>query len=242
MRRGIAALGAAGCVLVTMGSVPGCARPGSGTPVADTSGTQSGAAQPTSIHPSRTTTATTGTSPAGAHPDFGVVPTSEPIRTGAVTCQPSQRPPVGVTAQVADPGAPLLTIAVPDGWTMQGGTGDIGARMAGPEQMSATVTIVATALSPQAAFADYADRLTSGFLVSSLSVLPAELCDYSGQKMTGVFSGGAGAATEFADRVAHIPTGSGTYLVSVHTEAPAGNPAFDAASAELTGQIEVRIP
>ncbi|CDQ46852.1 hypothetical protein [Mycolicibacterium neoaurum] len=239
MRRGIAALG---CVLVTMGSVPGCARPGSGTPVADTSGTQSGAAQPTSIHPSRTTTATTGTSPAGAHPDFGVVPTSEPIRTGAVTCQPSQRPPVGVTAQVADPGAPLLTIAVPDGWTMQGGTGDIGARMAGPEQMSATVTIVATALSPQAAFADYADRLTSGFSVSSLSVLPAELCDYSGQKMTGVFSGGAGAATEFADRVAHIPTGSGTYLVSVHTEAPVGNPAFDAASAELTGQIEVTIP
>ncbi|MEH3136646.1 MAG: hypothetical protein PGN30_16780 [Mycolicibacterium neoaurum] len=242
MRRGIAALGAAGCVLVTMGSVPGCARPGSGTPVADTSGTQSGAAQPTSIHPSRTTTATTGPSPAGAHPDFGVVPTSEPIRTGAVTCQPSQRPPVGVTAQVADPGAPILTIAVPDGWTMQGGTGDIGARMAGPEQMSATVTIVATALSPQAAFADYADRLTSGFSVSSLSVLPAELCDYSGQKMTGVFSGGAGAATEFADRVAHIPTGSGTYLVSVHTEAPVGNPAFDAASAELTGQIEVTIP
>ncbi len=105
-----------------------------------------------------------------------------------------------------------------------------------------TVTIVATALSPQAAFADYADRLTSGFSVSSLSVLPAELCDYSGQKTTGVFSRGAGAATEFADRVAHIPTGSGTYLVSVHTEAPVGNPAFDAASAELTGQIEVTIP
>lgn len=235
MRRGIAALNV---VLLAVVSVAGCTRPGAGTPVADGSYPATTAGRLTGT----TTSVLPTPSPAGAHPDFGVVPTSEPIRTGAVTCQPSQRPPVGVTAQVADPGAPLLTIAVPDGWTMQGGTGDIGARMAGPEQMSATVTIVATALSPQAAFADYADRLTSGFSVSSLSVLPAELCDYSGQKMTGVFSGGAGAATEFADRVAHIPTGSGTYLVSVHTEAPVGNPAFDAASAELTGQIEVTIP
>ncbi|MGU3651065.1 hypothetical protein [Mycolicibacterium sp. A43C] len=75
----------------------------------------------------------------------------------------------------------MLTLAVPEGWSMQGGTGDIGARVSGPEQMSATVTIVATTSTPQAAFADYADRLTSGSSVSSLSVLPAELCDYSGQ-------------------------------------------------------------
>ena len=235
MRRGIAALNV---VLLAVVSVAGCTRPGAGTPVADGSYPATTAGRPTGT----TTSVLPTPSPAGAHPDFGVVPTREPIRTGEVTCEPSQRPPVAVTAQVADPGAPILTIAVPEGWSMQGGTDDIGARVDGPEQMSATVTIVATALSPQVAFADYADRLTSGSSVSSLNVLPAELCDYSGQKMTGVLSGGAGAATEFADRVAHIPTGSGTYLVSVHTEAPAGNPAFDAASAELTGQIEVRIP
>ncbi len=216
--------------------VAGCTRPGGGTPVADSSytATTTGSGTTTRVPPTP--------SSAPDHPDFGVVPTREPIRTGEVTCQPSQRPPVGVNSQVADPGAPVLTLAVPDGWSMQGGAGDIGARVSGPEGMSATVTIVATTSTPQAAFADYADRLTSGSSVSSLNVLPAELCDYSGQKMTGVLSDGARQAIEFADRVVHIPTGSGNYLVSVHTEAPNGVAAFDAASAELTGEIEVRIP
>ncbi len=238
MRRSIAVLCAAGCALLPAGgAVTSCARPGSGTPVADRSDTHPGG-----VHPDATTTATSELPAAGGQPDFGVVATREPIRTGAVTCQPAPRPPVGMNARVADPGAPVLTIAVPDGWSMQGGTGDIGARVSGPQQMSATVTVVATKLSPQAAFADYADRLAAGSSVSSLSVLPAELCDYSGQKMTGVLSDSAGKATEFADRVVHIPTGSGNYLVSVHTESPTGVAAFDAASAELTGQIEVRIP
>lgn len=198
-----------------------------------------------------TTTATTGPTPTATagptadldHPDYGVVPTSTtPIPAGTVTCAPEQRPPVGMVAQVADSVAPVITVAVPDGWSMQGGTGDVGAQLSGPDGMSATVTIMPTTLDPQEAFAEYAQELTADAAVSSLSVLPAELCDYSGQKLLGAVSDTPDNATEFVDRVVHIWTNSRAYLVSVHTEAPTGTDGFDPASTQLTEDFEVRIP
>lgn len=229
MRAGMAIL-----ALVAM-LVPACTRADDGTAVP--------AASVTGAAPSATTpSSTSGTSPEIAHPDFGVVPTSTPVPTGAVTCEFPQRPPVGMTAQIADPAAPVLTIAVPDGWSMQGGTGDIGAQLTGPAGLSARVTIAATTLDPQAAFADYADRLTEGAAVSSLSVLPAELCAYSGQKLMGTLSDAGEMATEFVDRVVHIPTAASAYLVAVHVEAPSETGDFDRFSAQLTQDIEVRIP
>lgn len=234
MRAGMAVLALASML------APACTRADDGTAVP--------AASVTAAAPSAATAPSTpGTTPAGpssaiAHPDFGVVPTSTPVPTGAVTCEFPQRPPVGMTAQIADPAAPVLTIAVPDGWSMQGGTGDIGAQLTGPTGLSARVTIAATTLDPQAAFADYADRLTERAAVSSVSVLPAELCAYSGQKLMGTLSDAGEMATEYVDRVLHIPTAGGAYLVAVHVEAPSETADFDPVSAQLTQDIEVRIP
>jgi hypothetical protein len=216
-----------------------CSTSSQGTPVADDAAmTTTGAA----------TTAVPTTDPAApttdsGHPDFGVVPTSTtPIPAGTVTCAPERRPPVGMVAEVADSVAPVITVAVPEGWSMQGGTGDVGAQLSGPDEMSATVTIMPTTLDPQAAFAEYAEELTADAAVSSLSVLPAELCDYSGQKLLGAVSERPEDAIEFVDRVVHVWTNSRAYLVSVHTEAPTGTNGFDAAATQLTEDFEVRIP
>lgn len=218
----------------------GCNKSSEGTPVADDVAMTTGATETATASP---TTTPSGPTTDSGHPDFGVVPTSTtPIPAGTITCEPGQRPPVGMVAKVADSMAPVVTVAVPDGWSMQGGSGDIGAQLQGPDGMSATVTIMATTLDPQAAFAQYAERLTADAAVSSLSVLPAQLCDYSGQKLLGAVSDTPEDAIEFVDRLVHVWTDSRAYLVSVHTEAPTGTSAFDSAATQLTEDFEVRIP
>lgn len=218
-----------------------CTQPSEGTPVADSAPTVP--TSPTETVASSATAAPSSPTTDFGHPDFGVVPTSTaPIPAGTVTCEPEQRPPVGMVAKVADSVAPVITVAVPEGWSMQGGTGDVGAQLQGPEGMSATVTIVPTTLDPQQAFAEYADELTEESAVSSLSVLPAELCDYSGQKFMGALSDTPEEAIEYVDRVVHVWTNSRNYLVAVHAQAPTGTSAFDAAATQLTEDFEVRIP
>ena len=207
-----------------------CTRAGEGMPTADTDDP---------VSPTAPVFAPTG---AVGHPDFGVLPTVGPAPTGEVTCAPQVRPAVGMVAQVADSVAPVLTIAVPEGWSMQGGTGDVGAQLTGPLDMSATVTIAPTTLDPQQAFADYADELTGDAAVSSLNVLPAPLCDYSGQKLTGALSDTPEEAIEFVDRVVHIPTANRNYLVSIHTQAPTGTRELEVPAQQLTTAVEVRIP
>ena len=49
-------------------------------------------------------------------------------------------------------------------------------------------------------------------------------------------------AVEFADRIVHVWTNSGDYLVAVHVEAPTGTAGFDAASSLLTDDFEIGIP
>lgn len=217
-----------------------CTKSSEGSPVADSAGS---ATNPSETSGSAPTTESASPTTDSGHPDFGVVPTTEaPIPAGTVTCAPDQRPPVGMVAQVADSVAPLITVAVPEGWSMQGGTGDVGAQLNGPDDMSATVSIVPTTLEPQEAFADYAEELTGDAAVSSLSVLPAELCEYSGQKFLGALSDTPEEAIEFVDRVVHVWTNSRNYLVSVHTQAPTGTSAFDSAATQLTEDFEVKIP
>jgi hypothetical protein len=147
-----------------------------------------------------------------------------------------------VTATVADPTAPQITIAVPPGWSSSTGSGDVGARMAGPDGLSAVVTIAATELDPAAAFRDYTDRLMAKSAVSTVSILPGELCDYSGQKLMGAWSDTPQNSIEFDDRIVHIWTNTRNYLVSVHVQAPTGVQGLDAASDLLTEDFEVRIP
>jgi hypothetical protein len=219
---------------LVLAATAGCVRTSAGNPVAADTG-----------RPGTSMTRTAPTSPTGA-PDssgFGVVPTSRaPIPADAVTCAPEQKPRVGFVAKVADPAAPVITVPVPDGWSMQGGSGDIGGYLKGPQGMDSTISIAATALEPAKAFDEYADRLMGEAAVSSISVLPAELCQYSGQKMLGAWSDTPQNAVEFVDRVVHIWTNAGNYLVSVHTTAPTGTTGFDAAAELLAGDFEILLP
>ena len=76
----------------------------------------------------------------------------------------------------------------------------------GPDGIWATVTIARTPLDPAAAFKKYADEAMAASAVSSVSVLPADLCGYSGQKLLGAWSDTPQQAVEFGDRIAHVWT------------------------------------
>jgi hypothetical protein len=178
-----------------------------------------------------------------AGPDApGIVATTRaPIPANAVTCPPSPRAP-RTTVTVADPQAPKVTVALPDGWTAAPVADDAGAKLPGPDGMFASVTITQTKLDPAAAFTDYADKAMAVSAVTSISVLPAELCGYSGQKLMGTWSDTPQRAVEFVDRVVHVWTNSNDYLVAVHVEAPAGTAGFPAASTVLIDDFSVAIP
>jgi hypothetical protein len=168
--------------------------------------------------------------------------TSTPIPSGTVSCAQPEKPAVSAVARVADPAAPTITVAVPDGWSVEPGSGDVGVRLQGPDGMFATVTIAQTKLDPAEAFTEYADKAMAVSAVSSVSVLPAELCGYSGQKLMGAWSASPQQSVEFLDRIAHIWTNTGNYLVAVHVQAPAGTDGFDAASTVLISDFAVGIP
>ena len=143
------------------------------------------AAATTSLRPQTTTQSTEDAGPSAP----GVVTTSRaPIPPDTVACSQPVKPAVEAVAQVSDPEAPRITVAVPDGWSVAPGSGDVGVRMEGPGGMSATVTIAQTQLDPAEAFTEYADKVMAVSPVSSVSVLPAELCGYSGQKLMGAWS------------------------------------------------------
>jgi hypothetical protein len=173
----------------------------------------------------------------------GVVPTTRgPIPANTVTCSQKVKPPVGFAVKIDDPNAPLVTVGVPQGWSMTGGSGDIGGMLAGPDGMSATVTIAKTQLDPTAAFRKYADDVMAKSSVSSVSVMPAELCGYSGQKLMGAWSDSPQNAVQFEDRIVHVWTNQRDYLVAVHVQAPMGTAGFDDAASVVTKDFEIGIP
>ena len=47
---------------------------------------------------------------------------------------------------------------------------------------------------------------------------------------------------EYQDRIAHVWTNTGNYLVAVHVEAPTGTPGFDEAASVLTDKFSIVIP
>jgi hypothetical protein len=211
--------------------VSGCVRVTDGLSVADGSAESSAAAPETSSTVSVN------------QPEPGIMPTSEaPVPAGTVTCAPEVAPRVGYVAAVDDPRAPQIVIGVPEGWSFMGGTGDVAGTLTGPEAMTATVTIATTDLDPAAAFRGYANDIMEQSTVSTVSVLPGELCSYSGQKLMGSWSDIPETAVAFRDRLVHLPTDTANYLVSVHVEAPSGVDALDAAGDVLTADFEVRMP
>jgi hypothetical protein len=227
-RAGLATLALA-CLLAA------CVRTSDGVPVAG----EAGPGGVTSTPPSATTAPTQH-----SESSFGVVPTTRtPVPPNTVACSQTITPSVRMTAQIDDPQAPRITVGVPDKWSMSAGTGDVGGQLDGPAGMQATITIAPTQLDPAAAFRKYADDLIAESAVSSVSVIPGELCGYSGQKLMGAWSDTPQNAVEYEDRIVHIWTNSGNdYLVSVHVQAPTGTPGFDAAAALLTEDFEIVLP
>ena len=195
-------------------------------------------ATPTSVRPSPTPS----TEDAGPAAPGILTTTRTPIPADTVSCAEPVTPADSAVAQVADPAAPKITVAVPDGWSVEPGSGDVGVKLQGPNGMFATVTIAPTKLDPAAAFTEYADKVMAVSAVTSVSVLPAELCDYSGQKLMGAWSDTPQQSVEFLDRIVHIWTNTNNYLVAVHVQAPAGTDGFDAAAAVLIEDFAVGIP
>jgi hypothetical protein len=114
--------------------------------------------------------------------------------------------------------------------------------MGGPDGLTATVTIAATELEAAEAFREYADQMTAKYAISALSLLPGELCDYSGQKLMGTLSNSSQDAIQFNDHIVHVWTNTKNYLVAVHVQAPVGVTDMDTISEPLTGDFEIRIP
>jgi hypothetical protein len=228
-RIGWAALGLA-CLMA------GCARTSDGVPVAG----EAGPGTATSSPPSATAAPTSQVD----EPTFGILPTTRaPVSPNTVACSQPIKPSVRMTAEVDDPQAPRVTVGVPDRWSMSAGTGDVGGRLDGPAGMQATVTIAVTQLDPAAAFRKYADDLMAESAVSTVSVLPGDLCGFSGQKLMGAWSDTPQNAVEYEDRIVHVWTNSGkNYLVAVHVQAPTGTPGFDSAAALLTEDFEIVLP
>jgi hypothetical protein len=223
----------AACAAAVVAS--GCVRTSDGLPVAASSVAGQPSASPRASIPNSTGQAD--------QPPPGIVPTLQvPVPANTVTCAPDTKPPVSVVAAVDDKTAPRVTVGVPEGWSFTGGSGDVGVRMTGPDGMSAIVSIAPTALDPEAAFREYTDKIMEKSAVSSVSVLPAELCEYSGQKLMGAWSDTPQNSVEFYDRVAHVWTNTTNYLIAVHVEAPTGVDAVDGASAVITDHIEIAIP
>jgi hypothetical protein len=108
--------------------------------------------------------------------------------------------------------------------------------------MSGAVVITQTDLDAAAAFEKYADDVAAEAPISSISVLPAETCGYSGQRLMGVLSGGPQGKVSYEDRIAHIWTNAKDYLVVIHVAAPQGSPAFDAATAAMTADFAITLP
>jgi hypothetical protein len=213
--------------------VAGCVRTDEGVAIRSED-----VATPTSVRPSPAPP----TEDAGPAAPGILTTTRTPIPADAVSCAEPVKPANSAVAQVADPAAPKITVAVPDGWSVEPGSGDVGVKLQGPDGMFATVTIAPTKLGPAAAFTEYADKVMAVSAVTSVSVLPAELCDYSGQKLMGAWSDTPQQSVEFLDRIVHIWTNANDYLVAVHVQAPAGTDGFDAAGSVLIEDFAVGIP
>ncbi|MDG4663950.1 hypothetical protein [Mycobacterium sp. 236(2023)] len=182
--------------------------------------------------------------PAAAEQSSATNPTSATSVTSApagAPCAPAALPPVRVTAEIPEPGAPKAVVGVPDGWSMTAAPG--GARLEGPDGMWATVTIAPSSPDAEEAFRTYTDDMTAETDISTVSVLPGELCGYPGQKLMGVLTGtDTPGSVQYEARIVHVTAAGQAYLIAVYVEAPGETPGFDAAATVVTGDFEISLP
>lgn len=233
-----------GCAVVLIGlATVACSRTDGGSAVR--AGDTPTPLSTTSSSDTSTPTSTSRAMPSTEIPDSsqpGVAETTKhPVAPNSVVCA---APSSGQTADAvtADPAAPRITIALPPGWTSQPGSGDVGARLSGPNGMVGDVRIAPASSDPAASFTHYADDVMAKYPISSLSALPAELCGYSGQKLMGNWADNPDRSIQYNDRIVHIWTNGQDYLVSVHVEALSGTPGFNDAASVLTGDFGVSVP
>ncbi|WP_280834453.1 hypothetical protein [Mycolicibacterium frederiksbergense] len=233
-----------GFSLLAIAVLAGCASGGGG---AAENPASAGTSRTTAAAPITTTqTGTTRSEPAPdfTPPPYGVEPTiTRALQPGEVTCPPPDGPTV--TVQGPAPGAPTLTVAVPAGFT-EAAPSAAEVRLAGPDGMTATVTITPTTRDAAAAFVQYADDRVAGAAFHSISVLPGDLCGYSGQKLIGVLAEqagtGQGKRATYADRIVHIWANHGDFLAAVQLESPNGTPGFDAARSAMLAELGIAMP
>lgn len=196
---------------------------------------------------SSATSATSSTAASGSKmpdlPVYGVVETTKrPVAAGEQVCDPPSPPAQTVTATTGAPGSPTVVVAVPEGFT-QGApaSGDVALNLTGPDGLTGTVKITPTSLDAGAAFQQYADARTAGHEFNSVSILPDELCGYSGQKLMGVLAAKPGSGNDYVDRIVHVWTNGGDYLIALQLQGPAGSKGIDAAKSVLLGDFGVRL-
>lgn len=196
----------------------------------------------------QTATATTGaaappSSEESALPDYGVLETSRrPVAAGETTCEPDTPPAHPVEARTQTPGSPTVVIDVPDGFAPGAPpAGDTALNLTGPDGMTAAVLISPTTLDAAAAFRQYADRRTADYEINSVSVLPGELCGYSGQELMGMLADQPGQGIDYTDRIVHVWTGAGDYLVAVQVQAPNKTAGLDDATSTLLADFGIRM-
>ncbi len=81
--------------------------------------------------------------------------------------------------------------------------------------------------------------------VSSISVLPADLCEYSGQKLLGAWCAWRTPqqAVKFGDRIGDpLATDTNNYLVAVHIQGPADTAGFDPLVSPMMNDFAIQIP
>jgi hypothetical protein len=222
-----------------------CAQSTDGAAETESASAASSAA-PTATSASRSAAPPASSEPApDGFPAFGVVETTRrPLEPGEWVCAPPT-PAAGTreaTFTPPGPGAPQITIALPDTWNSIASPDNSQLVMTGPNNLTGTVTVMSTELDPAAAFEKYSDEQTADAPISSISVLPAELCGFSGQKMLGMLSGGAGPPVEYLDRIAHVWTAGPAYLVAIHVQGPQGGDAVSEAADVILEDFGIRIP
>ena len=212
-----------------------------------TSGTASDAATsspPTATTQTSSAVTTESSGDVGLLPPYGVVETTKrPVAAGDVTCDPEVAPANTAEARGVAPGAPVVTVAVPEGFAPGApGQGDVALNLTGPDGMTGTVTIAPTTLDAAAAFQQYASARTADYEISSVSVLPGELCGYSGQELMGTLADQPGQGVDYADRIVHVWTNDGDFLIALKLEAPNGTAALDDAKATMLADFGIRMP
>lgn len=178
--------------------------------------------------------------PEFAVPAYGIEPTTRrALAPGEVTCPAPPGPTVAVRSP--EPGSPELTVAVPDGFTEVTPRAET-VRLTGPAGMSAEIALTPTTLRAEDDFRRYSDDRVANSPINSLSVLPGDLCGYSGQKLMGILADRPGEGIEYADRIVHLWTDGGTFLAVLRLEAPGETPGFEQAQSAMFTDFGITMP